>query len=378
MRTLRVAQVACDDAAPIDALLAQLGPGPFALVCLYVSPQADFAALNRAAQGRFGAAEVLAGTTAGEIGTHGYEEAQVIAVGFPAALFCVDCYAIDDLDQLDAQSTIDAVIHRRVALAQRAPRMVSEFACLMVDGLSMQEENLASVLSSGMGAMPLFGGSTGDGTEFTTTWLSYNGNIRRNAAVIALVRSHCPVQVFSLDHLVPTEVRMVVTRADPSRRLVHEINAEPAAAEYARLLGKDPLQLDAFTFAAHPVVVRLGDSHHVRSIKLVDDDGNLHFFSAINEGMVLTLAEHQDMAEHLEAGLSALSRDQAPDRILGCDCLLRRTEAGQFQKTRQISDILARHRVVGFNTYGEQFGGLHVNQTLTGVAIYPPLETDAG
>ena len=165
---------------------------------------------------------------------------------------------------------------------------------------------------------------------------------------------------------------MVVTAADPERRLVQEINAEPAAQEYARLLGKDPNQLDPFTFAAHPVVVRLGDSHHVRAIQRVNETGELVFFSAINEGMVLTLATHDDMARHLETSLARLGRPQAPAHILGCDCILRRIEAGQVQKTREISALLRRHNVVGFSTYGEQFGALHVNQTLTGVAIYPP------
>ena len=28
--------------------------------------------------------------------------------------------------------------------------------------------------------------------------------------------------------------------------------------------------------------------------------------------------------------------------------------------------------VAGFQTYGEQFNSMHVNQTMTGVAIYPP------
>jgi hypothetical protein len=28
--------------------------------------------------------------------------------------------------------------------------------------------------------------------------------------------------------------------------------------------------------------------------------------------------------------------------------------------------------VVGFSTYGEQLNSMHVNQTMTGVAIYPP------
>ena len=38
--------------------------------------------------------------------------------------------------------------------------------------------------------------------------------------------------------------------------------------------------------------------------------------------------------------------------------------------------ILAKNRVVGFSTYGEQFNGMHVNQTMTGVAIFPPPSDD--
>ncbi|MAB07381.1 MAG: GfdT protein [Rhodobacteraceae bacterium] len=375
---LRVAQVCCGAPDPISDISEQLGPGPFELVCLFASPKADFAALNHAAIKAFGGADVFGCTTAGEIGRDGYEEGQIIAVAFPSELFTVDAMAIDGLDALDDRKVIDQIIQRRMTLNIDAPDKGSEFAFLMIDGLSLQEENVASVLASAMGPMPLFGGSTGDGTDFGSTWLAHNGRIRHNAALLALVRSRCPVKVFSLDHLLPTEVRMVVTRADPDRRIVHEINAEPAAAEYARLLGKDPNQLDTFTFAAHRVVVRLGDSHHVRSIQKVDEQGNLLFFSAINEGMVLTLAEHRDMAQHLDEALAGMSTQSAPTQILGCDCLLRRIEAGQFQQTRAISDILSKHNVVGFNTYGEQYGALHVNQTLTGVAFYPPESAESG
>ena len=370
---LRVAQVGCETLSPVRELAEKLGPGPFELVCLFASPQADFPALNRAASTAFGQAHVFACTTAGEIGEHGYEDGQIIAVAFPSSLFKVDALAIDELDSVNDSKLIDQLMQRRLTLGIEAPDMASEFAFLMVDGLSLQEENVATLLASAMGPMPLFGGSTGDGTAFGTTWLSHNGRIRSNAALLALVRSRWQVKVFSFDHLLPTEVRMVVTAADPGRRTVTEINAEPAAQEYARLLGRDPGLLDTFTFAAHPVVVRLGDSHHVRSIQRLDDDGNMVFFSAINEGMVLTLAEHQDMAGHLEQALAELADGgMAPAQILGCDCVLRRVEAGQFQKTREISEILSRHNVVGFNTYGEQFGALHVNQTLTGVAFYAP------
>lgn len=369
---LHVAQVAVDEPKPAVALARQLGAGPFAVVCLFASPDADFPALTRDARQTFPGTDVLACTTAGELGRHGYENGQIMAVGFPAALFSAITCAIDDLDNLDEQGLIDALIRDRMQLNRDAADKPYEFAFLMVDGLSLCEERLASALASGLGPMPLFGGSSGDGTAFRGTWLSRNGAVRRNAALLAMVRSHCPVKVFSLDNLVPTDVRMVVTRASPDRRVVHEINAEPAAREYARLLGKDPHQLGSFTFAAHPVVVRVGDSHHVRAIQQVSENSDLVFFSAINEGMVLTLASHQDIAQHLEAGLGALSGTEAPEHILGCDCLLRRIDAEQLQKGREISDILQRHRVVGFSTYGEQTGGLHVNQTFTGVAIYPP------
>ena len=35
----------------------------------------------------------------------------------------------------------------------------------------------------------------------------------------------------------------------------------------------------------------------------------------------------------------------------------------------QASTLLRQARVVGFNTYGEQHHGMHVNQTFTGVAF---------
>ena len=41
----------------------------------------------------------------------------------------------------------------------------------------------------------------------------------------------------------------------------------------------------------------------------------------------------------------------------------------------EVSDFLRHHKVIGFNTYGEQFDGMHINQTFTGVVIGQP---DAG
>ena len=365
------AAVSARDKGAIAGLPDALGPGPFALVILFLSADTDLFALT-ASLPSFGDAQVIGCTTAGEISSECYVDGEIVAVGIPAAHFAADVLLIPDLESISRESLIGQLIRARQGLAQDRPSWDHEFAFLLVDGLSVREDELASALASGLGPVPLFGGSAGDGTRFHQTYVLHDGQFLRNAAVLAMVRSDCRVKVFSLDHLVPTGRRMVVTQADPSRRIVHQINAEPAAREYARILGKDPGQLTTFTFAAHPVVVRVGGKHHVRAIQQVGDGDDLVFFSAIDEGVVLTLAEPMDMVVHLDRELAALSSKGAPQAILACDCILRRMEAQEKQKTGAVSQLLRAHRVVGFSTYGEQMNSMHVNQTMTGVAIYPP------
>ncbi|MEL6837894.1 MAG: FIST N-terminal domain-containing protein [Pseudomonadota bacterium] len=369
------AQVRCGTTAPVVALHAQLGDVPLSLLVLFVTTQTDFSAVVAEAEALYPDTDVVACTTAGEIGDAGYDDGLIVAVGFPKSDFVATSLAITDLDRFQPNVEMDRIAQERVALQDRNPTMEHGFAFLIVDGLSLREDTLTASISPALRDMPLFGASAGDGTDFQTTMVSLNGQIMLNGAVLNLVRSMHKAQVFSLDHLVPTDIKMVVTGADPERRIVKSINAAPAAREYARLVGKDPDQLDRFTFASHPVVVRIGGDHHVRAIQQVNDAGELVFFSAIDEGMVLTVAEPANMATHLREKLDMLAQKASLADIIACDCILRRIEAEQMQMTRELSDVLAHYNVTGFSTYGEQIGPLHVNQTMTGVAFY---RKDAG
>ncbi len=369
---VKTAFVHYDSAQAVKTLERDLGDGPFALVILFVSSKADASAMIAEAQRVFAPTPVIGCTTAGELANDGYCEGKIVAIALPQSHFETRTVLVPDLNDFDAQSIINKMINNRHAMMESSPDWAYEFTFLMIDGLSTKEDALTSELAVGLGPVPLFGGSAGDGTRFGQTYVLYEGRALGNAAILAQVRTRCPIKVFKTDHLVPAHRRMVVTKADPAKRIVQEINAEPAAREYARILGKDPEQLTTFTFAAHPVVVQIGGQHHVRAIQQVAGNGDLVFFSAIDEGLVLTLAEPRDMVEHLQEEIGALNEKHQPDTILGCDCILRRLEAQEKQKTRDISDILARNHVYGFSTYGEQYNSIHVNQTLTGVAIYPP------
>jgi hypothetical protein len=108
----------------------------------------------------------------------------------------------------------------------------------------------------------------------------------------------------------------------------------------------------------------------VRSIQKANDDGSLSFYCAIDNGLVLTLAKGMDLVENLQKQLSAI-RDVVPnpELIIGCDCILRRLEVQEKGLLHDVRNALKTEKILGFSTYGEQFNAIHVNQTLTGIAI---------
>lgn len=357
---------------PGRSLADGLGAGDFSLIALFASPTAHLGEIRATLAGVYPDADIIGCTTAGEIAEGGYVSEHVVAVALPRLYFAAEVVVLDNLSAVDGQTLAAEVMRAQSRLVAEHPDWPHEFGFLMVDGLSLKEDEVSAALSTAMGPSPFFGGSAGDGLNFGETRVLYNDMLRSDTAVFTIIRSACKTRIFKIDHLVPTDTKMVVTGADPEHRIVSEINAEPAAQEYARILGKDPSQLSPFIFAAHPLLVRIGGQKHVRSIQRVLENGDLVFFSAIDEGVVLTLADADDIAGHLEESLGRLSGEAEPAAIIACDCILRRLEAEQSQASHAVSRILSEQGVVGFNTYGEQVNGAHVNQTLTGIAIYPP------
>ncbi|WP_298372048.1 nitric oxide-sensing protein NosP [Azospirillum sp.] len=358
-------------------LHAGLGGEALELVVVFCAPCLDRAALADALSAEFGAVPVIGCTTAGEIGPFGYISGSLVAVGFPSEDFSVVTALVDHVDRFEiADSTVIArslLTRRDRALAARAAPMGSEadsFAMLLIDGLSMSEETVVSALHNALIDIPLFGASAGDDLHFEQTFVLHDGVFHANAGVVALFTTTRPFTVFRTQHFVSSDRKMVVTGADPQRRIVTEINAEPAGREYARLVGLEGEPLTPMIFASHPVVVRVGGQYHVRSIQKVNDDESLTFFCAIDEGIVLTVAEGVDPVANFDALMDGIADEVgSPDLVLGCDCILRRLEMEQRQLGAVMSQRLANHRVVGFCAYGEQVNGMHVNQTFTGVAI---------
>jgi hypothetical protein len=123
-------------------------------------------------------------------------------------------------------------------------------------------------------------------------------------------------------------------------------------------------------FAASPVVVMIDGTDYVRSIQKANPDGSLTFYSAIEEGVVLRVAHGVGLVNDLEQTFDKIHAEMGqPQLVIGCDCILRKLEIAQNGFLERVAEIFRVNNTIGFNSYGEQFHGVHVNQTFTGIAI---------
>jgi hypothetical protein len=366
---------AADAGKAIAELQRAIGGPEIGFAVIFCSPRYDLEDVAAAVRDRFGDTQVVGCTTAGEITPFGYINGGICGIGFPREDFVVTATLFEDLAGFEVASTVEqtraaAAVHEREAgRLRRSGKPVKEFALLLVDGLSVREEQLVSAVANALSDAPLVGGSAGDDLDFRSTRVLFGGRLVGNA-VLLLVATTRRFAAFKTEHFLETDRKVVVTGAKPAERIVTEINAEPAASEYARLVGLEGEALTPIIFAAHPLMVRVGGQSHVRAIQKVNPDDSLTFFCAIEEGLVLTVARSVDVVQDLETLFARLKAELGdPDLIIGCDCVLRNIEIEQRRQKQVVSELFVRNGVIGFCTYGEQFNSMHVNQTFTGIAI---------
>lgn len=362
--------------AEIARALAKSGPGSgVAQLVVFFSPDYEVETLNRAFGACFPGVAVARCTMSGGISPAGGLERGLVAIAFPTRGFRIVSAVLAAIDRLDVGRTASAVRALRRTLDADAPDPApgSRFALSLIDGLANAEETVVSAIAWALDGIPLVGGSAGDDLSFRGTVLLHGGVVHRRAAVLLLVETDVPTRIFKSDNFEPTGTKFVVTASNDEQRIVHELNAEPAAREYAMAVGLDPESLSPMSFAAYPLAVRIGGEYFCRSIRRLNADGSLSLFCAIDEGVVLTLARPRDIVATTAAALAGLDAALGGiDLVIGFDCVLRRLDAESRQVRQGICDLYRRYDVVGFDTYGEQYRAMHLNQTFTGIAFGRP------
>lgn len=369
-----------DSRSAVRELHAQLVQPGMSLVVFFCSSVYELDELAAEINLLFPDVVMIGCTTAGEIGPGDCRCHSLSGVSFSSSDAKAVVAHLDQIQSFDKQrghQFIEGLVEHFSLIAPDATPGNS-FAFLLVDGLSNREETVVHSFQAELGKVPLFGGSAADDQQFRCTHVFCDGAFRRDSAAVALVSTPHPFRLFKTQHFIAGTERMIVTDADELHRVVREINGRPAAEEYARATGVSLGELGSGHFSAFPLVVRINGMDFVRSILRANPDGSLEFYCAIERGVVMRIAQGMEFVENLQRTFSGIRDEIGPlQLVIACDCVLRQLEITQKQLWPAVDQIFRRNRVVGFNTFGEQFAGVHVNQTLTGIAIgYLPREYD--
>lgn len=320
----------------------------------------------------FFGSKTMACSTAGEISSGGFIDNGMVGFALQGDEFEVDLIQIQDLHSGASILGLKDQFESIQSLHQKKFKNGKTFAILLVDGLAGKEEELVGLIDDILKGTPLIGGSASDQLQFESTLVYSNGQLRDNVASLAIITTSLPFHIFKDQHFCETEDRFVITAATPATRTVQEIEGTPAGEFYAQKLGLQLSELNPAVFSKNPVLLKVGSDYYVRSIQKLNPDLSLTFYCAIDNGIVLRMANQKHLFESTHNLFKELDNKLGRDKeCLIFECILRKLEILQLspEEKEKMVNLYKDNNAVGFHTFGEQFGGVHINQTLTGVAF---------
>ena len=365
--------LALDPATAVaEATASWVNEPPPELILVFTSPVRSASEVAAEFAGRFPTAQIVGCTTAGEHLSGSHLREGLVAAGLRSPSLRWATGLVEDIASAD-EATIQQVVHRmfdELGVDRAAIDPARYFCLAFIDGLAGKEESLAPLIADALEGIAVLGGSAGDDLAFRRTEVIRGAVARSGGLVLALCESQLPFTVFKHQHFHTTPTKLAITRADPHERRVFEIDGIPAAQAYARALGLARAALTADIASRHPLTFSYQHQLYVRSVRLINPDDSLSFYCAIEEGMVVDVCSRGDLLGALDADLQGVPRQPAAF-LLGANCVLRALETTAADRHEEVGAAFRRHarHMIGFDTYGEQLNGLHINHTLVALSL---------
>jgi hypothetical protein len=196
------------------------------------------------------------------------------------------------------------------------------------------------------------------------------GEVLSDAGVVVVLDSELPFHAVSSCHLVPTEMKTVVTSA--TGRVIDELDGWPAAARLRQLIERLGDQLEE-PRPTHAFARYIDGAPYVRSLYRVSG-ARLVLTSAVETGHVLRVMRPGDLIETTKHALGTAAERVGGTRaaFLAFSCGGRHSEAVIRGREHELASVYAAYPTVGAQTLCEQSSMLLVNHTLTGLAIGAP------
>lgn len=239
---------------------------------------------------------------------------------------------------------------------------------VFVDGLCHGEEIIKHFTMEKNFNLNLVGGAAADEFAFDKTFVSADEKYSDDGLAVIIMKMKIPFYNNHYVHFVPTSTSFVITKSEPTKRIVWEIEGQDAAAFYAKTIGvSGPDKLNQYHFFNNPVGIVIGNTSYVRTTNSVIEGKGLFFYCSIEESTKMYIMKRGDIIASARKALEDVGR-YIP-KIQGAilfNCVVRYNEMQEDKKITEFNKIFEHLKFIGTNTYGEEYF-THHNQTLTAV-----------
>jgi hypothetical protein len=324
--------------------------------------------------GRALAAPVVGCSARGVIGPRpAGAEPSIAALGLYGDWLRVGIGVATDLSRAALGHSHDAVHHAAAALGTTADALEPgrHVAVTLVDGRYDREEAFCIGSAAAAPRIRFVGGCTStdlDRDDQSCVWA--NGEVMSDAGAIVVLDIDLPFHAVTSAHLVPTELKTVVTAV--SGRVIEQLDGRPAAPRLRQLIASIGGRLDE-PRPSHAFARYLDGVPYVRSLSAVSGD-HLVLTCAVEPGHVLRVMQPGDLigTTRRDLATAATRVGGSVGAFLAFSSLGRHAEAVARGTDHELAAAYAACGSIGFHTPSEQSGMLLVNHTLTGLAIGAP------
>ncbi len=319
-------------------------------------------------------APVVGGTTVGVVGPGAPRDTiAAVGLGLYGDWVRVGVGVATELPKSPLTRSRDAVHHAAASLGRTADTLdpSRHVGITIIDGTVGHEEAFCIGSAAAAPKIRFVGGCTASEVATSRRAMIWaNGELMSDAGAVILLESELPFLVVTSAHLLPTDVKTVVTAA--SGRIVEELDGKPAVSRLRELLERVGDTLDeprpTHTFARY-----VDGLPYVRSMILIEGE-RIHLATAVEPGHVLRIMRPGDLIGTTKRDLAAACERVGGHcaALLAFSCMGRHWEAKSRNLEDELAEAYSAYPMVGFQSLGEQSGMLLVNHTLTGLAIGAP------
>ena len=401
MEYIRIAKFSMSTLDNVDGFLNSSSNFQAALILAFISPELEFASSVQKLQSASNDIPFIAVTSAGELcqnagndgslyGLNDNEPCIVLQV-FSKELFSdISLHAIPLFSQDIKEGKVSINTNERVQKILRAcgdvdPQFAispsDTFALTFVDGLSRSENFLLEALyKSGQFPCMFIGGSSGGHLDFKESYLSLNGEILTDVAIVAFCKMavgkrFSPFKTQTSE--VINEKSCIVLEASNELREVKSVldiatlEVVSAQKQLCSFLEceVDDLEDNLIGYGLGTVVE---DELFCRSVGEINSDKEtINLYCDVNIGDLLYLTKESDFVKKTDSDLQQfLKQKTQPIGAILFDCVMRRDN--NMTQLHQLDEVF-NIPVAGFSTFGEIFG-LNINNTLSAIFFFDTQE----